>query len=135
VLSASSSVARPSCVRLITIAVALAVLALPSSVAAQLIVGPGPGGTPEVHVIDEVSTRSLMVYAPTFLGGVNVTLGDVNGDGTVDIITGAGQGGGPHVRVFNGTDLSPLASFFAYSTSFTGGVYVAAGRTCRCSTG
>jgi hypothetical protein len=127
VLSASSSVARPSCVRLITIAVALAVLALPSSVAAQLIVGPGPGGTPEVHVIDEVSTRSLMVYAPTFLGGVNVTLGDVNGDGTVDIITGAGQGGGPHVRVFNGTDLSPLASFFAYSTSFTGGVYVAAG--------
>ena len=62
-----------------------------------------------------------------FPGGVSMTLGDVNGDGDVDIIAGAGPGGGPHVRVFSGVDLAELASFFAYDPAFIGGVQVAAG--------
>ncbi len=53
--------------------------------------------------------------------------GDVNGDGRADIVTGAGPGGGPHVRVFSGVDLAVLASFFAYDPGFHGGVSVAAG--------
>ena len=56
-----------------------------------------------------------------------MALGDVNGDGTVDLITGAGPGGGPHVRVLSGTDLRELHSFFAYAPGFAGGVSVAAG--------
>lgn len=36
-----------------------------------------------------------------------------NGDGVTDIVTGAGPGGGPHVRVFSGDDYRELASFFA----------------------
>src|SRR4029079_11796360 len=51
--------------------------------------------------------------------------GDVNGDGRADLITGAGPGGGPHVRAFSGLDHSELASFFAYPASFAGGVFVA----------
>ena len=58
---------------------------------------------------------------------MRVAAGDVNGDGRADIITGAGPGGGPHVKVFNGVNSGLLKSFFAFSASLTGGVYVAAG--------
>ena len=52
---------------------------------------------------------------------------DLNGDGRAEIITGAGAGGGPHVKVFDGKDLSVLHSFFAYESGYSGGVRVAAG--------
>ena len=56
---------------------------------------------------------SFFAYDPAFGGGVHVAAGDVNGDGVVDVILGAGPGGGPHVRILSGADLSELASFFA----------------------
>ena len=59
---------------------------------AQVIIGPGPGGDPQVLVIDSGGTRTVPIFGPAFLGGASVTLGDVNGDGTLDIIAGAGPG-------------------------------------------
>ncbi|MDW8263960.1 MAG: VCBS repeat-containing protein, partial [Gemmataceae bacterium] len=93
-------------------------------------IGAGPGALPEVNVYDALTGTlkfSFLAYAPTFTGGVRVAVGDYNGDGVLDIITGAGTGGGPHVRVFNGTNLAILASFYAYAPTFTGGIFVAAG--------
>ena len=78
-----------------------------------------------VRGIIRVST--VDIFNPAFLGGASLTLGDVNGDGTRDIIAEAGPGGGPHVRVLTGVDFSVLASFFAYDLAFPGGVSVAAG--------
>ncbi len=92
-------------------------------------VGAGAGGGPEVKVYDALTGLikfDFFAFAPTFTGGVSVAIGDVNGDGVPDIITGAGSGGGPHVKVFSGVDGHLLQSFFAYNSSFTGGVFVAA---------
>jgi hypothetical protein len=67
-----------------------------------------------------------MAYDPAFRGGVSVAAGDTTGDGNADIITGAGPGGGPHVRVFEGVTGAAVRSFFAYDLAFRGGVNVGA---------
>jgi hypothetical protein len=88
---------------------------------------------------DNTLVADFLAYDPGFTGGVQVAVGDVNGDGIDDIITGAGPGGAPHVKVIDGSKLTQvlpdgqisdgalLASFFAYDPSFRGGVLVAAG--------
>jgi hypothetical protein len=102
--------------------------------AAEIITGAGPGGGPHVRVFDTPSgaqmagpVGSFFAYDPRFTGGVYVAAGDIDGDNRADIITGAGAGGGPHVRAFSGGDLRVLANFFAYAANFSGGVRVAAG--------
>jgi hypothetical protein len=65
-----------------------------------------------------------MAYAATFTGGIFVSVGDVAGDARPDVITGAGVGGGPHIRVFDGGTSTVDAEFMAFDTSFTGGVRV-----------
>jgi hypothetical protein len=97
---------------------------------ADIVVAADAGGAPRVTVFDGRTMAVLYdfyAYNIGFSGGVFVAVGDVNGDGKADIITGAGAGGGPHVKVFSGADGNLLASFFAYSAGFTGGVRVAAG--------
>ena len=98
-------------------------------------VGADAGGGPLVTITFQNGTYvSFFAYASTFTGGVRVALGDVNGDGSTDVITGAGPGGGPQVNVYNVNNatgaVSLQKSFFAFNApSFTGGVYVAAGNT------
>jgi hypothetical protein len=73
----------------------------------------------------------FLAYSPLFTGGVFVAAGDVDGDGKAEVITAAGQGGGPHVRVWKfivaGAPPVEIAGFFAFTPLFTGGVSVAAG--------
>jgi hypothetical protein len=70
--------------------------------------------------------RSFVPF-PGFGSTVNVTVGDANGDGYGDLVVGAGAGGGPHVKLFDGISGRELLSFYAYDPTFTGGVNVAAG--------
>jgi autotransporter-associated beta strand protein len=95
----------------------------------QFAVAEGSGGQPRVDVYDSNGhlSFSFLAYDAGFTGGVRVATGDVNGDGWDDIVTAAGAGGGPHIKVFDGTNQALLQSFLAYSPSFTGGVFVAAG--------
>jgi hypothetical protein len=96
----------------------------------DIITAPGAGGGPDIKVFDGKTgnlIREFWGLSPTFTGGVNVAAGDVNGDGIPDIIVGAGAGGGPEVKVFDGATGNVLADFYAYTPKFRGGVSVTAG--------
>ena len=95
----------------------------------DIIAAAGPGGGPAVVVLDSETgavLQSFFAFDPAFTGGVFVAVRDFNGDGILDIIAGAGMGGGPEVRIFDGANLNIIRAFFAYDQNFTGGVRVAA---------
>jgi hypothetical protein len=89
----------------------------------------GVGSPPVVAVYDAATHQqvlSITAYDTSFTGGVNVALGDVNGDGTPDVVTGAGAGGGPVVNVFSGKDGNLLTSYAVGDADSRAGVTVAA---------
>lgn len=92
----------------------------------EIITGVGAGGGPHVRIISSsgVPMGSFFPYPKAFKGGVQVAAGDIDGDGKAEIITGAGPGGSPHVRVFK-ADGTPISGFFPYAMTFKGGVNVA----------
>jgi len=96
----------------------------------EIITGAGAGGGPHVRVFNQQGRPLIggfFAYEEGFRGGVNVSVIDLNGDCTKEIITGAGTGGGPHIRVFT-KDGQPLTSgFFAFDADFRGGVRIAVG--------
>jgi hypothetical protein len=56
-----------------------------------------------------------------------VVAADVTGDGTADVVAAAGPGGAPEVAVYDGKTGARLAEFRAFESTFTGGLFVAAG--------
>ncbi len=105
---------------------------------ADLAVGTDAGAQPHVKIfltLDGalVEVASFYAFGEGFRGGVRLAAGDINGDGTPDLIVGAGAGAGPSVAVFDGLDLVRgtarrlVNDFYAYAADFTGGVFVAAG--------
>jgi hypothetical protein len=92
----------------------------------DIVVGSGPGVGSQVVIFNSDGTPSGIRFSPygtTFTGGVSVAVADLNGDGVDEIVTGAGPGGGPNVRIFTG-DGTLVGSFFAYDPNFHGGVKV-----------
>lgn len=87
---------------------------------AEIITGVGPGGGPQVRVFNASGQAQFgtgfFAFDSSFRGGVDVTVGDYNGDGKFEIAAAAGPGGSPHVRLFNrkgtflGTEFRPFAS-------------------------
>lgn len=92
---------------------------------AEIVVTPNYGLLPKVKIFNGQGgvEKEFLAYAPNFTGGVNIGLADMNNNGQLDVITGAGGGGGPHVQVFDNMG-NRLASFMAFSSNMTAGVYV-----------
>lgn len=126
-----------------------------AAVADDLIFGAGPdtsGGTDPNYpgsqvaiygtdavpgVANFVLRDDFFAYGPGFTGGVRVASGDVNGDGTPDIIAAPGAGSlgvglpGPQVHAYDGITHNPISgfSFHPYGPGYTGGVTIASGAT------
>jgi len=94
----------------------------------EIITGAGLGGGPHVRIFDNSGNikGQFFAYDPKFRGGVNVAVGDVDGDGKNEIVTAAGPGGGPHIRIFDQQG-KLKGQFFAYNENFTGGVSISVG--------
>lgn len=78
----------------------------------DLVIGAGAGGGPHVRVIDGATgraVRSFLAGPDGDRGGVAVAVGDVTGDGTADIVTGAAG----RVRVFDGRGGAERAGYDA----------------------
>lgn len=94
----------------------------------EIIVAGGAGGSPTVKIFNTngKELKSFLAYAANFRGGVHLAVGNTDGKGADEIVTGAGPGGGPHVRLYDGNGILKT-QFYAYASTFRGGVYVAAG--------
>ena len=99
--------------------------------AAEIVVGAGRGGGPHVRVFNTAGTWTgygYFPFHPDYRGGIDVALGDTDGDGEQEIIVGQASDGQAWVKVYEADDAHTIrAEFIAYGESFEGGVHVAAG--------
>ncbi|QEL17930.1 YDG domain-containing protein [Limnoglobus roseus] len=104
---------------------------------ADIIVTPDEGGGPRVTVYSGADRRVMANFFgiddPNFRGGARAAVGDINGDGRLDLLVAAGFGGGPRVAgydgasVLTGTPVHLFADFFVFEQSLRNGVYIASG--------
>ncbi len=109
--------------------VTIAVGQVTGSSTKEIITGTRDGGGPHVRVFSahgRLLNGGFFAFHPKFRGGVNITIGDTNGNGLNEIIVGAGVGGGPHVQIFSADGRLLDPGFFPYQKSMRGGVRVAA---------
>ncbi|MDP2708442.1 MAG: S8 family serine peptidase [bacterium] len=92
----------------------------------KLLIGPQSGMSSLTKITDQngLSGNEFYAYAENFKGGESFASGDTDGDGQAEIITAAGPGGGPHVRIFN-LKGELAGQFFAFNDDFRGGVNIA----------
>ena len=96
---------------------------------------PGAPGKPaEVRLYDGNGDRfvATVIPFPGFEGSVNVAMGDVDGDGILDLIVGAGKDHVPEIVAYAGASIrgkgafgTELARFQAFDSAARGGVSVA----------
>lgn len=84
---------------------------------------------PEVKVFSAAGKELArwFAYNASFGGGVRVAIGDLEDSGLRQIVTGAGPGGGPHVKIWKTDGRVWGGGFFAFDASESGGVSLASG--------
>ena len=98
----------------------------------EIVVAPGRGRVGEIRVFDldgeEMPEYRITPFGSSFLSGVNIALGDVDGDGTKDLIAGqaAGSTVSIHLGVSLGWESTPFRRYMPYGTTHLAGVSVAA---------
>ncbi len=93
----------------------------------EIIVAAGFGGGPHIRIFNnrcQLIDPGFFAFDESLRIGVNMAVGDLNGDGKSEIIAASGPGGGPHVRIFNRRGKMLSAGFFAYDNSDRSGVVV-----------
>ena len=93
----------------------------------EIVIGAGENAPPEVVVFDKNGTHlsSVMVYDPSFKGGVDVA-GIRNSLGT-EVIAAAPYTIGSSKVVILANDLTVVRQFYTYGSAFRGGISIAAG--------
>ncbi|MFA6908994.1 MAG: carboxypeptidase regulatory-like domain-containing protein [Patescibacteria group bacterium] len=87
----------------------------------DIVVSTKAGNGPQVAVFDKngATLSRFFAYASTFRGGVNVSVGDVDGDGSNDVVVSPISTAGPQVRVFSSAG-KVKSQFFAYASRLRG---------------
>ena len=108
---------------------------------ADLIFGAGPGGGPQVLIVNGENLLSQGVVAavnvpvasyfagdPNNRGGIRVAVKNLDGDPFADVVVGAGQSGGSGIATYLGKNLAAGSTAEDYGfdafPGFTGGVFV-----------
>lgn len=88
-------------------------------------------GAPVIKVFDLAQGKEIVAFPAhdpkTVTGGVRVAWGDVNADGTPDLLTVNTASNVPtRVKVFSGKDAALLSNFLILDETYKGGAYIAA---------
>ncbi len=92
----------------------------------EIIVARGAGSEPEVKIFDGKGKliKQFFAFAKSFRGGVQVAVGDTDGNGNQEVVTVPATSGGPQIRIFN-KEGKAQAQFFMEPTNWRGGLNVA----------
>ncbi|MDP2790116.1 MAG: S8 family serine peptidase [bacterium] len=95
--------------------------------AQEFVTGFQQGAEPRIRIHDRTGKqlRSFLAFSTAYRGGVSLAVGDVTGDGVVDIIVGTDTGSSS-VRIFDSTGVMQR-QFFAFGQTYRGGVSLAVG--------
>lgn len=93
----------------------------------EIVTGTDNGGGPQVQIFDGEGTwlGTFFAYDSGFRGGVRLSVGNLSEWPGASIITAAGPGGGPHIRVYNGY-AQLIGTFFSDDENDRGGINSAA---------
>ncbi len=97
---------------------------------AEIITAAGLGGRAQIRTfrLDGSYIHQFFAYDQSMAAGVNVAAGDVDADGSAEIVTAPKAGAAAQVRIFDGAGrIDQTVGWFPFAEDYSGGVNVAVG--------